>query len=85
MFRGFVQKKLNYKRSEPLTGQVYYVGTIQATELSNRNDAKFRELSLNFPKLADWLAKLPGSTGAGIFKQRDFSFAPLYKMEPVKN
>ena len=33
--------------------------------------AKFRELIINFPKLADWLfsPKLPGSTEAGIFKQ----------------
>ena len=46
------------------------------TTLSKRNGAKFRELSLNFPRLAvHGLAKLPGSTGAGVVKLGGFSFA----------
>ena len=49
------------------------------TGLSKRNGAKLRELSQNFPKLADWAVHwqvtLLGSTGGGNFQTGDISFA----------
>ena len=43
------------------------------TGLSKRNGAKLRELSYNFPKLADWAVHgrphCVAAVGAGIFKQ----------------
>ena len=50
-----------------------------STGLSKRNGAKFRELSQNFPKLADWFVhwqvNLPGCTVGGNFQKGDISFA----------
>ena len=47
--------------------------------MSNRNGAKFRELSQTFPKLADWAVHwqvtLPGCTGDGHFQTVDNFFA----------
>ena len=47
--------------------------TQQSTGLSKRNDAKFRELSQNFPKFADWAVHgrslCRAAVGARIFKQ----------------
>ena len=44
--------------------------------LSKRNSAKFRELTKNFPKLADWAVHwqvtLPGCMGSGIFGHGTF-------------
>ena len=58
-------------------GKVFFKN--ECIGLSKMKGAKFRELSSNFPKLADWLCMgwpfVPGSPWSGIFKQGDIYFA----------